>query len=88
MGILDFIFGSDKSYYENNHQEESCDLFDMTKNYYGKHGEFDRNDEERGICEDMYGMHSDNPDADLEYHYGWENKLNYDTDGYSDDEDL
>jgi len=74
MGFLDFLFGTD-------------DSFDMTKDYIGKHGEFDRNDEDRAICEDMFGMRSQHHDADLESHYGWENKLNYDLDGYSDEED-
>lgn len=41
---------------------------DMTANYIGKHGEFNRND------------------ADLKSHFGWENKLNYDSDGYKDEE--
>jgi len=74
MGLFDFLFGNDNS-------------FDMTKDYIGKHGEFDRNDEDRAICEDMFGMKSQNHDADLESHYGWENKLNYDSDGYPDEED-
>lgn len=59
----------------------------MTDNYIGRHGEFDRNDEDRAICEDMFGMRSQNHDADLEAHYGWENKMNYDSDGYADEED-
>lgn len=56
----------------------------MTADYYGKHGEFDNNDEDRAICEEMFGMKAQCPDVDLEEHFGWENKLNYDTDGYSD----
>lgn len=59
----------------------------MTDNYIGRHGEFDRNDEDRDICEDMFAMRSRNHDADLEAHYGWENKMNYDCDGYADEED-
>lgn len=48
---------------------------------------FKNNDEDRAICEDMFGDRAMNHDIDLEYHYGWENKLNYDTDGYEDEED-
>lgn len=36
---------------------------------------------------DMYGDRAQNHDTDLEFHYGWENKLNYDSDGYDDEED-
>lgn len=35
----------------------------------------------------MFAMRSRNHDADLEAHYGWENKMNYDCDGYADEED-
>ena len=35
-------------------------------------------DEELGILEDMQSMHLENPDADLEDHFGWEHKLEYD----------
>ena len=73
MGLFDILFGKH-------------DSDDMSRDFFGKHGEFDNNDEMRDICEDMFGMHSQNPDADLEEHYGWENKLNYDGDGYSDDD--
>lgn len=59
----------------------------MTKDYAGKHGEFDRNDEDRSICEDMFSMRAHDHDADLESHFGWENKMNYDNEGYSDEED-
>lgn len=34
--------------------------------------------EELGILEDMQSMHLENPDADLEDHFGWEHKLEYD----------
>ena len=71
MGLFEFLFGK-------------SDSSDFTKDFVGKHGEFDRNDEDRDICEDMFGMKSQNPDADLESHYGWENKINYDGDGYDD----
>ena len=73
MGLLDFLFGG-------------SDIFNMTRDYIGMHGEFDRNDEDRSICEDMFAMRSHDHDADLKSHFGWENKLNYDSDGYKDEE--
>ena len=59
--------------------------YDITSNYIGKHGEFDRNDEDRAIAEDMYAMHSGNSGTDLQEHFGWENDLNYNSDGYDED---
>ena len=41
-------------------------------------------DEDLSILEDMIQMHSVNPDADLEEHYGWEHKIDYDQDGDND----
>ena len=41
-------------------------------------------DEDLSILEDMIQMHSVNPDADLEEHYGWEHKIDYDQDGGDD----
>ena len=74
MGLFDFYSDSD-------------DSFDMTGAYIGKHGEFDRNDEDRAACEDIFEMRVNDSDADVESHFGWENKLNYDSDGYADEED-
>lgn len=73
MGLFDFYSDSD-------------DSFDMTRDYIGKHGEFDRNDEDRAACEDIFEMRVNDSDADVESHFGWENKLNYDSDGYADEE--
>lgn len=53
----------------------------------GNQSLYDREDEQLDILEDMYAMRSQNPDADLEAHYGWDNKLEYDTDGFDDKED-
>ena len=75
MGIFEYFFGS------------SADN-DLTADYIGMHGEFDRNDEDRAICEDMFAMKSQNPDVDLMEHFGWENKLNYDCEGYDDELDF
>lgn len=44
-----------------------------------------KQDEDLAILEDMIQMHSVNPDADLESHYGWEHKIDYDQDGDNDD---
>ncbi len=41
-------------------------------------------DENLSILEDMIQMHSANPDADLEEHYGWDHKIDYDQDGGED----
>lgn len=43
-----------------------------------------KQDEDLSILEDMIQMHSVNPDADLEEHYGWEHKIDYDQDGDND----
>lgn len=69
MSLYEFFFGKES----------------MTSDYYGRHGEFDRNDEDRAYCEDMQQMHSANSDVNLEEHFGWENKLNYDNEGYGDE---
>lgn len=61
------------------------DDFDMTKDYYGKHGEFDRNDESRRVSEDIQQFHNCHPDADLHDHYYWDDILDAKTDGYLDD---
>lgn len=61
------------------------DSSDMTKDYMGRHGEFDYNDEARRISEDMQQFHNANPDADLSDHYYWDDVLNAGTDGYLDD---
>ena len=40
-----------------------------------------KQDEDLSILEDMIQMHSVNPDADLEEHYGWDHKIDFDQDG-------
>ena len=83
MGIFDFIFGSpqqDSRRDDSSYRSSNC--FITYDDSY-----FKNNDEDRAICEDMYGDRAQNHDTDLEFHYGWENKLNYDSDGYSDEED-
>ena len=61
------------------------DFWDATKDYYGKHGEFDFNDEARRVSEDIQQFHRAMPDADLSEHYYWEDILDAKTDGYLDD---
>ena len=41
-------------------------------------------DEDLSILEDMIQMRSANPDADLQEHYGWDHKIDYDQDGGDD----
>ncbi len=72
MGFFDF-FSDDSSN-------------DMTRDYIGEHGEFETSDYERGLCEDMFSMRIEDHDADIESHFGWENELNYESDGYGDEE--
>lgn len=60
------------------------DDFDMTKDYYGKHGEFDRYDESRRVSEDIEQFYNCHPDADLSDHYYWDDILDAETDGYLD----
>lgn len=40
-----------------------------------------KQDEDLSILEDMIQLHSVNPDADLEEHYGWDHKIDFDQDG-------
>lgn len=65
--------------------EASIDSLEATKDYYGKHGEFDYNDEARRVSEDIQQFHRARPDADLSEHYYWEDILDAKTDGYLDD---
>ena len=57
----------------------------ISDDFYGKHGEFDRNDESRRISEDMQQFRSANPDADLSDHYYWDDVCDAETDGYLED---
>ena len=59
--------------------------FNPTRNYYGRHGEFDRNDENRKECEDIREFHTNYPDVELTDHYDWNDVLEAETDGYLDD---
>ncbi len=58
----------------------------ISDDFYGKHGEFDRNDESRRVSEDMQQFRSANPDADLSDHYYWDDVRDADTDGYLEDD--
>ena len=75
MGFFDLLFGTPEAAQKRN-------SFITYDNSY-----FKSNDADRAICEDMFADRYHNHDIDLEEHYGWENKFNYDSDGYSDEED-
>lgn len=77
---------SHMSYGTSNKQQFKPLWEDMTADYYGKHGEFDNNDYDRAINEDIQQFRSGDKDFDAEYHFGWEHKLNYDSDDYPDEE--
>lgn len=57
----------------------------ISDSFYGRHGEFDLNDESRRVSEDMQQFRSNHRDADLSDHYYWDDVLDADTDGYLDD---
>lgn len=81
-GTHDTDYGSiqSDSSFENEwrHKSESSDE-DIRKEIYK------RQDEDLSILEDMIQMHSVNKDVDLESHYGWEHKIDYDQNGDNDD---
>ena len=72
----------DEEYYEDEEEEEEEDSHDMTRDYYGKHGEFELNDEALRASEDIRGFHSNYPDTDLSDHYYWEDVLDAETDDF------
>lgn len=57
----------------------------ISDDFYGRHGEFDRNDRARRISEDIQQFHLSHPDADLSDHYQWEDILDAKSDGYLDE---
>lgn len=57
-----------------------------TFDYYGMHGEFDRNDESRRMSEEIQQFHQAHPDADLSEHFFWDDILDAKTDGYLDED--
>ena len=57
----------------------------ISDDFYGRHGEFDLNDESRRVSEDMQQFHQNHPDADLSDHYFWEDVVDAETDGYLED---
>jgi len=59
----------------------------MTSDFIGTHGEFDKSDEDRAICEDIFADRAADHDFDIRREYGWEHEMNYDSDGYRDEED-
>ena len=62
------------------------DDFNPTKDYYGKHGEFDKNDEARSTSEYIQIFHHETPDADPTDQFHWDEVLDAESDGYLDEE--
>ena len=62
------------------------DYPEISDDFYGKHGEFDLNDESRRVSEDIQQFHRSHPDADLSDHYYWDDILDAETDGYLDED--
>ena len=60
--------------------------YDMTKDYYGKHGEFDKNDDSWGTSEYIRQFHNDNPDLDLSDHFDWQERAEAESDGFLEDD--
>lgn len=58
----------------------------LSDDFYGRRGEFDRNDESRRISEDIQQFRSANPDADLSDHYYWDDLRDAETDDYLEDD--
>jgi len=58
---------------------------EVRDDYYGKRGEFDRNDKSRRVSEDIQQFRAANPVADLSDQYFWDDLLDADTDGYLED---
>ena len=65
----------DDEEYEEEDDEDIFDNFDPTRDYYGRHGEFDTNDESRRVSEDIQGFHNNFEDSDLLLHYHWDEVL-------------
>ena len=72
FGSSDILSSSDSDVHKSNW---SSDEDSVRKDIYAKQ------DEDLSILEDMIQMHSVNPDADLEEHYGWDHKIDFDQDG-------
>lgn len=83
----DDSYYSDSSSDEEDNEEDEGGGFDtdMTKDYYGRHGEFDKNDEARSTSEYIQIFHNDDPDADPTDNFHWDEVLDAESDGYLDD---
>lgn len=62
------------------------DNFDPTRDYYGKHGEFDRNDDSWGTSEYIRQFRNSDPDVDLSDHFDWQERLDAESDGFTEDD--
>ena len=94
--LIVFIPGLDKvsthytgSGYGSSDMDSSIDSVGRKSNWLSNDDDvrkqiYAQQDEDLSILEDMIQMRSANPDADLEEHYGWEHKIDYDQDGGDD----
>jgi len=93
--------GSYSSYYLSDSEEEPADEhyypshkssgglfggFSSKRDYIGSHGEFEQSDRERAYNEDIFSFRQEDKNFDASEHFGWEHELNYDSDGYRDEE--
>ena len=62
------------------------DDYDMTKDYYGKHGEFDKNDDSWGSSDYVRQFKNNDPDVDLDDHFDWQEQLDAESDGFMEKE--
>ena len=71
--------GSESSSYTPPTRKQSKSAFESDEEKVRK-DIYARQDEDLSVFEDMVQMHSVNPNADLEEHYGWDYKIDYDQD--------
>lgn len=58
------------------------DRFNPTKDYYGMHGEFDKNDDSWGTSEYIRQFRNANPEDDLSDHFDWQEMAEAESDGF------
>ena len=58
---------------------------DVCSGFYGRRGEFSRNDEAYRVSDDIRQFHRSHPDVDLSDHYYWDDLRDAETDGYLED---
>lgn len=60
------------------------DSIDPTKDYYGKHGEFDKNDDSWGTSEYIRQFRNSDPGVKLSDHFDWQELAEAESDGFLD----